>query len=219
MHMIEQRIQQQFYDSADLQVQSAEALARPIAEAANTVLGAITAGGKVLAYGAGASATDAQRFVAAFIGTFERERPPLAALVLAGDHAFQQALQTTAGTSPNPSPISGSVGVALKQLQALSAPGDVLLLIAADATTPGLVALVQAAHDKDMAVVALCGRVAASDADAAQAPTLSRAMAETDVLIAVPHTRTARVLELHALVLHCLCDAVDLQLMGEQELT
>jgi D-sedoheptulose 7-phosphate isomerase len=215
MHMIEQRIQQQFYDSADLQVQSAEALARPIAEAANTVLGAITAGGKVLAFGVGASATDAQRFVAAFIGTFERERPPLAALVLAGDHAFQQALQETGATNP----ISGSVGVAMKQLQALSAPGDVLLLIATDATTPGLVSLVQVAHEKDMAVVALCGRVAAGDADAATGLTLSRAMAETDVLIAVPHTRTARVLELHALVLHCLCDAVDLQLMGEQELT
>ncbi len=211
MHMIEQRIQQQFYDSADLQVQSAEALARPIAEAANTLLGAITAGGKVLAFGAGPSFADAQRFVAAFIGTFERERPPLAAFALASDHAAHQALGAT-------SHASAGVGVALKQLQALSAPGDVLLLIAADAAAPGLVSLVQAAHDKDMAVVALCGRMATSDADAATAKTLQQALAETDVLIAVPHARTARVLETHALVLHCLCDAVDLQLMGEQEL-
>jgi D-sedoheptulose 7-phosphate isomerase len=214
MHMIEQRIQQQFYDSADLQVQSAETLARPIAEAANTLLGAITAGGKVLAFGAGPSFADAQRFVAAFIGTFERERPPLAAFVLASDHAAHQALGATSHSGAGV-----GVGVALKQLQALSAPGDVLLLIAADAAAPGLVSLVQAAHDKDMAVVALCGRVATSDADAATAKTLPQAMAETDVLIAVPHARTARVLETHALVLHCLCDAVDLQLMGEQELT
>jgi D-sedoheptulose 7-phosphate isomerase len=67
---------------------------------------------------------------------------------------------------------------------------------------------VQAAHAKDMTVVALTGRDAGG---------LAAQLGETDVHIAVPHERAARVFEVHALVLHCLCDAVDLQLLGEQD--
>ncbi len=85
MSMLEQRIQQQFFDSADLKYQSAEALTRPIADAVNAVVGCITAGGKVLACGNGGSASDAQHFAAEFVGRFERERPGLAAIALTTD--------------------------------------------------------------------------------------------------------------------------------------
>ena len=66
----------------------------------------------------------------------------------------------------------------------------------------------QAAHDKDMTVVALTGLDAGSVAER---------LSESDVCITVPHERAARILEVHAVALHCLCDAVDLQLLGEQE--
>lgn len=201
--MVEQRIQQQFYESADLQVQSAETLARPISDASTAVLGAITAGGKVLAYGHAASFVDAQRFVGAFMDRFERERPSLAALTLGGDSALLHAMARDGG--------AGMSGPALRQLEALGAPGDVLLLVSADGGEPtsGLDGLVGAAHDKDMVVVALTGL---------RAEKVSSVLIETDVHIPVPHERATRVRETHMLALHCLCDAIDLQLMGEQEL-
>lgn len=197
--MLEQRIQAQFYESADLKVQSADALARPIGDAAKALLGAITSGSKVLAFGSGLSFSDAQHFTAAFVGRFERERPPLAALAIGGDAAVMQALSDGGGDACAP---------AVKYVQALGAPGDVLLIVAAHVPKQ-LDQLVHVAHDKEMTVVALTGRPTEA---------LAMALGETDVHISVSHDRTARIQEVHALALHCLCDAVDLQLMGEQEL-
>ena len=73
--MLEQRIQQQFFDSADLKYAAAEVLSKPIADAVSALVGCITGGGKVLACGNGGSAADAQHFAAEFVGRFERERP------------------------------------------------------------------------------------------------------------------------------------------------
>jgi D-sedoheptulose 7-phosphate isomerase len=182
MPMLEQRIQQQFFESADLLSQTAEALSKPIADAAQTLLGCITAGGKVMLCGGGASVALARHGAALMIGRFERERPGLAALAVAGE----------------------------AEIRALGAPGDVLLAIAAAPPTPSLLAAVRAAQAKEMTVVALTG----SDAGG-----LLEKLSETDVQIAVPHERAARIHETHTLVLHCLCDAVDLQLLGEQEPT
>jgi D-sedoheptulose 7-phosphate isomerase len=196
--MLEQRIQQQFYESADLKVRTADALAKPIADAAVAVLGAITSGGKVLALGVGASFADAQALVAAFVGRYERERPPLAAVALGADAGVMQGLIADDGEVSS---------VAIKQVQALGAPGDVLLLVAARVADT-LANVVQAAHDKDMTVVAITGR---------STETLAMALGETDVHVSVSHDRVARIREVHMLALNCLCDAVDLQLMGEQE--
>src|ERR671939_2071084 len=92
MPMLEQRIQQQFFDSADLKYAAAELLARPIADAVSAVIGCITGGGKVLACGNGGSASDAQHFAAEFIGRFERERPGLAAIALTTDSSILTAI-------------------------------------------------------------------------------------------------------------------------------
>jgi len=182
MLMLEQRIQQQFFDSADLKYQTAETLARPIAEAAGVLLAAITGGGKVMVGACGSAAALAPHMAALFVGRFERERPPLPAVAL-----------------------SGEPGASL-QLQALGHPGDVLLLLdAGDGEVEAVHSAIAAAHGKEMTVVLL--------AAAAAAPPLG----ETDVKILVPHARGVRVIELQLLVLHCLCDAVDLQLMGEQD--
>lgn len=199
MHMLEQRIQQHFFDSADLKVQAAETLTRPIAAAAAAVLGCITAGGKVLLCGQGASLADAQHFAAQFVGRFERERPGLAAIAIGADGVVAQALAAEAGYD-----------MALaKHVQALGAPGDVLVALGVDGNAAALCAAARAAQAKDMTVIALTGR----DGGA-----LAAALGEADVHIAVPHDRAARIHEVHALALHCICDAVDLQLIGEQDL-
>jgi D-sedoheptulose 7-phosphate isomerase len=195
MHMLEQRIQQQFFDSADLQYQSAEALARPVADAAGALLGAITAGGKVMCCGRGAAVVLASHFADLFVGRFERERPGLAALALTPRAALADS--------------AGAEQLHAKQVQALGQPGDVLLLLDAPGADVGTsLAAIRAAHGKDMTVIVVAGPGGA---------VWRETMIETDVLITVPHERAARVLEFQLLVLHCLCDAVDLQLMGEQD--
>lgn len=198
--MLEQRIQQQFFDSADLKYAAAEILSRPIADAVNAVVGCITAGGKVLACGNGGSASDAQHFAAEFIGRFERERPGLAAIALTTD----SSILTAVGNDYSFNDIFS------KQVQALGAPGDVLIAITTSGNSANVLAAVEAAHAKEMTVVALTGRGGGK---------LDELLTETDVHICVPHDRTARIQEVHILALHCLCDAVDLQLLGEQENT
>lgn len=183
MAMVEQRIQQQFFDSADLKYQSAELLARPIGDASSALLASLTGGGKVMAGGSGAGAALATHMARLLAGRFERERPPLAALALPS-HSTD----------------------AVRQVRALGLPGDVLLYI--DDGEGHSSAVISAAQAKDMTIVVLAGR-------GSQA--FGELLAETDVLVAVPHERAARVAELQLLVLHCLCDALDFQLMGEQD--
>ena len=198
--MLEQRIQQQFFDSADLKNAAAEVLAKPIADAVGAIVGCITAGGKVLACGNGGSASDAQHFAAEFVGRFERERPGLAAVALTTDTSILTAIGNDYDFNK----------VYSKQVQALGAPGDVLIAITTSGNSANVLAAVEAAHAKEMTVVALTGRKGGK---------LGTMLTETDVHICVPHERTARIQEVHILVLHCLCDAVDLQLLGEQDNT
>lgn len=176
MPVLDQRLQQPFFDSADLLYQAAESLARPLADALQALVGSITGGGKLIVAGSALAPHAASLFVRGF----ERERPPLAALALAAD--------------PVP-------------LRALGLPGDVLLLLD-DGLDPAVAqALVDAAHEKDMAVVGFAGA----------APAWRATLAETDVIVAVPHERPARVREVQLLMLHVLADAIDLQLLGEQD--
>ena len=194
--MLEQRVQQHFIDSADLKYQTAQALSHPISAAVQAVLACVTNGAKVLACGGGASAAQAQQFAAFCVMGFERERPELAAVALVPD-------ATWAAAAP------GDSAALARQVRALGQAGDLLLAITVDGNEPALLEAVQAAHERDMTVVALCGR------DGGAVVSLLR---ETDVQICVPHDRAARVREVHALVLHCLCDGVDAQLLGEQEI-
>ena len=198
--MLEQRIQQQFFDSADLKYAAAEVLSKPIADAVSALVGCITSGGKVMACGNGGSAADAQHFAAEFVGRFERERPGLAAIALTTD----TSILTAVGNDYSFEHIYS------KQVQALGAPGDVLLAISTSGNSGNVVAAVEAAHAKEMTVIALTGQKGGK---------MRELLSETDVHICVPHDRTARIQEVHLLVLHCLCDAVDLQLLGEQENT
>jgi len=197
--MLEQRIQQHFIDSADLKYQAAQALSAPIAAAVQAILACVTSGGKVLACGNGPSAAEAQQFAAFCVAGFERDRPELAAVALTSD----STLLTLAG--------GGSDGAQqfARQVRALGQAGDVLLALSVTGNDANVIAATEAAHERDMTVVILSGRTGGK---------LAALLRETDVLISVPHDRAARVREVHALALHCLCDGVDAQLLGEQEI-
>lgn len=196
--MLEQRIQQHFFDTADLNYAAAEVLSKPIADAVEMLIGCITAGGKVLSCGNGGSAALAQKFAGEFVGRYERDRPGLPAMSLAADGAVLTAIGFEQAFAE----------VFSRQVQALGQPGDVLLAISTGGNAANVLGAVEAARAKDMSVIALTG---------GKGGRLREFLTDTDVLVCVPHERAARIQEVHLLALHCIFDAVDLQLLGEQE--
>lgn len=196
--MLEQRIEQHFIDSADLKYQAAQVLSKPIAAAVHAILASVTSGGKVLACGNGGSAADAQHFAAEFVGRYERERPELAAIALTTDSSIITAIANDYDFSV----------IFSKQVRAFGVAGDVLLALSTSGNSANVLAAIEAAHEREMTVVALTGRSGGK---------MAHALRETDVHICVPHERTARIQEVHLLVLHCICDGVDTQLLGDQE--
>lgn len=184
--MLEQRLQHQFFEAADLMNQVAEQLSKPLADAALALAGAITGGGKVLVAGSDVGVFLAPVLVSALCGRFERERPVLAAVCLRHEAPFQLDLQ----------------------VQALGHPGDVLVLLDGGGAQAPLLQAAKAAQERDMMVLVLTGP---------SARVWQGLLAETDALLRVPHERAARVAEVHLSLLHALCDAVDLQLLGELE--
>lgn len=192
------RILEHFKASAQATLAAAEALAPQIERAARLIVHCLAQGNKILACGNGGSAAHAQRFVALMINRFEQERPGLAALTLAADsptltsianeHAFEQ--------------------VFARQVKALGQPGDILLAISASGHSPSVLHAVSAAHARNVHVIALTGR---------RGGELAEQMSDDDVLLCVPVESTARIEEIHLLLIHCLCDAVDSVLLGVEE--
>ena len=197
--MLEQRIQTAFIESADLKYQSAQTLGPPIAAAVQAMAASVTSGGKVLACGTGPSAALAQVFAAAFVCGFERDRPELGAIALTTDGT----LLVPPGAEPDAVPVFS------RQVRALGHAGDVLLAVSPGGNCASMVAAIDAAHEREMVVVALTGR---------HGGRMAGMLRETDIHICVQHDRAARVFEVHALALHCICDGVDAQLLGEQEI-
>ncbi|MBK9573219.1 MAG: phosphoheptose isomerase [Rhodoferax sp.] len=196
--MLENRIQQNFIDSADLKYQASQVLSKPIAAAVQAVLTCVTGGGKVLACGNGGSAADAQHFAAEFVGRYERERPELSAIALTTDSSVLTAIANDYDFKV----------IFSRQVRALGSPGDVLLAISTSGNSANVLAAIEAAHEREMVVVGLTGRGGGK---------MSQSLRDTDVHICVPSDRTARIQEVHLLTLHCICDAVDAQLLGDQE--
>jgi D-sedoheptulose 7-phosphate isomerase len=189
--MLEQRVQQQFFESADLLYQVAEQLSRPLAMAAQMLVDGVTAGGRVLCCGQGLAALDAQILAALLAGKFEQDRPGLAALNLSGQ-------------------VCESAGLDLPRLiQAHGHPGDVLVLIEPQPNRrESWQPMLEGAHAQEMSVIALTG---------GGAEEWRGALLDTDILIRVSHARAARVVEAQRVLIHALCDAVDLQLLGADE--
>ena len=199
--MLEPRIQQHFFESADLLYQVAENLSSPLADAAQAAVGCLTSGGKLLVGGSGGGQVLAGLMGAALMGRLERERPPLAAVVLVMQPSGVLYPAAGQGHATGPGPLT-------LQLMALGQPGDLLLLFSLSAQDPPVAEAIAEAHAKDMSVILFGAGVSAPW------PAL---LAETDVWIAVPHERALRAMELQLLALHALCDAIDVQLLGEAD--
>ena len=190
-----QRILAHFQESADLKLQSANTLAQPISQAIELMFGALSNGNKILACGNGGSAADCQHFAAELVGRFERERFPLPALALTTD----SSIMTAVGNDYSYKEIFS------KQVQAFGQAGDVLLAISTSGNSANVVAAVEAALEREMRVVALTGK---------DGGMLAKMLTDADVHINVPHSRTARIQEVHLVTIHCICDGIDVALFG-----
>jgi phosphoheptose isomerase len=179
-----------FRESAELKLASVAALAPATARAARVLVDCLQGGGKLLACGNGGSAADAQHFTAELLGRYERERDGLPAIALHADTSTLTAVSNDYGYE----------AVFARQVRALGRPGDVLIAISTSGNSPGVLRAVEAAQEAGLAVVALTGRDGGALAPRLRAP---------DVEIRVPSAVTARIQEVHILVLHCLCELID----------
>lgn len=194
--MTNQRIQTHFQESAELKLRAAAVLAEPISHAVELMFMALSNGNKILACGNGGSAGDCQHFAAELVGRFERERLPLPAIALTTD----TSILTAVGNDYSFNDIFS------KQVQAFGQSGDVLLAISTSGNSANVVAAVEAALERDMRIVALTGKGGGA---------MAGLLTDADVHICVPHDRTARIQEVHLLTIHCLCDGIDVALLGE----
>ena len=190
------RIRAHFVDSAQLKLAAVDALAPAIARGAELMAECLLGDGKILACGNGGSACDAQHFAAEMVGRFERERPELPAISLATDTSILTAIANDYAYDQ----------VFAKQVRALGTAGDVLLAISTSGNSASVVSAIEAARDREMRIVALTGKGGGR---------VGAMLSPTDVELRVPHERTARIQECHLLMIHCLCDAIDNTLLGE----
>lgn len=189
------RISKHFDDSAQVKLDSKKVLAQPIADAAQAMVTCLMSDGKILACGNGGSAGDSQHFAAELINRFEVERPGLAAIALTTDSSVITSIAND----------YDYVQIFSKQVRALGMDGDVLLAISTSGNSPNVLEAIQAAHERNMTVVALTGR------DGGKMTTLLKS---TDIHICVPTKSTARIQEVHLLALHCMCDLIDHIILG-----
>ena len=169
-----------------------------IGMAGSAMVNSLLDGHKILSCGNGGSAGDAQHFSAELLNRFEQERPGLPAIAITTDTSTLTAIANDYDYNE----------VYSKQIYALGQKGDVLLAISTSGNSPNVLEAISAAHEREMIVVALSGK------DGGQ---IANSLHEGDIEIRVPSDRTARIQEVHLVVIHCLCDFIDTQLFGGVE--
>lgn len=190
------RMSSHFDDAIDTFKASAQTLAGPLAGAVDTAFAALVNNNKILACGNGGSAADAQHFVAELVGRFERDRLPLAGIALNTDASIMTAVGNDYGFDH----------IFERQVAALGQAGDILVAISTSGNSANVLRSIEAAHDRDMTVIALSGKGGGK---------INDLLLETDLHLCVPHDRTMRIQEVHIVLLHALCDGIDALLLGD----
>jgi len=188
-------IGQHFKDSIAAKQRAQEQLIPGVAEAGELMAACLRDGGKILSCGNGGSAGDAQHFSSELLNRFEMERPPLPAVALTTDSSTLTSIANDYAYGE----------IFAKQVLALGNSPDILLGISTSGNSANVIRAIEAAHERDMRVVTLTG----SDGGK-----MAGAMHENDIELRVPEERTARIQEIHLLLIHCLCDVIDKSLFA-----
>lgn len=195
---LQNRILGHFLESIETKQKAASELVEPVQLAGDLMVSSLLNEGKILSCGNGGSAGDAQHFSAELLNRFEKERPGLPAVAITTDSSTLTAIANDYDYNE----------IFSKQVSALGQAGDVLLAISTSGNSPNVLEAIKAAHSRDMRVVALTGRDGGK---------IAESLIETDQEIRVPAQRTARIQEVHLVVIHCLCDFIDTKLFGGDE--
>ena len=189
-------ITEQFQQSIKIKQNSRNTLVPTIIDAGLLIVEALLQDKKVLTCGNGGSAGDAQHFSSEMLNRYEMERPGLPAIALTTDSSTMTSISNDYSYD----------AVFSKQINALGQAGDILLAVTTSGNSGNIIEAVKVAHDKEMAVVALTGKDGGK---------LAAVLDEGDIEIRVPSDRTARIQEVHLLVIHSLCEVIDQQLFKQ----
>ncbi|MBV8046722.1 MAG: phosphoheptose isomerase [Paludibacterium sp.] len=196
MDLIE-RVNAHFLDSIAAKQEAMTVLAPVVAAAAERMVQCFMGEGKILSCGNGGSAADAQHFAAEMVGRFEKERMGLPAISLATDTSALTAIGNDYDFDM----------VFSKQVRALGHANDILLAISTSGNSANVIEAIGAAHERGMSVIALTGRDGGK---------IAELLSPDDILLNVPVMRTCRIQEVHILLIHAVCDAVDYMLLGAE---
>ena len=182
-------------------IQSIEAarsnLTHIVADAASRIAAALQGNAKILICGNGGSASDSLHFSSELLNKFERVRRPLAAISLVADVSTLTSISNDECYDE----------VFSKQLAALANPGDILVVITTSGNSPSILRAVETAQRIGVCCIALNGKGGGK---------LSPMMSGQDIDIVVPGNSTARVQEVHGIIIHAFCELIDHQLFGEK---
>ena len=192
-----QRVLDNFSESIQLKTEASGQLAPIIVAAAELMTNCLLNEGKILSCGNGGSAGDAQHFSSEMLNRFEMERPGLPAIALTTDTSTLTSIANDYQFAD----------IFSRQVRALGQPGDVLLAISTSGDSHNIVHAIDAAHDREMQVIILSGREGGQIADLVR---------ETDIEIRVPSWSTARIQEVHLMIIHSICDLIDRHLLGQE---
>ena len=191
----ETRVRKHFSESIEVKEAAANVLPERIAAAGLLMGQSLQNEGKILSCGNGGSAGDAQHFSSELLNRFERERPGLPGIALTTDSSTLTSIANDYSYED----------IFAKQVRALGRDGDILLAISTSGNSENVNCAIVAAHERQMPVVALSGK---------DGGPMAELLTANDVEIRVPADRTARIQEVHLVVIHCLCDLIDEHLFG-----
>jgi D-sedoheptulose 7-phosphate isomerase len=155
--------------------------------AAQAIAGALKAGRKLLVFGNGGSASDAQHMSAELVGRFQRERAAMAAIALTTDSSILTSIANDYSFKQ----------VFARQVEALGQAGDVAFGISTSGESPNVALALQVAKARGLKTIALTGRDGGSVGRAA------------DIHVNVPDQHTARVQEVHRTLIHVMCEVIE----------
>lgn len=194
----EARVREHFREGIATKQAAMDELCPAISAAGRLMSDALLDDAKILSCGNGGSAGDSQHFSSELLNRFEMERPGLPAIALTTDTSTLTSIANDYSYED----------IFSKQIRALGRQNDVLLAISTSGNSENVCRAMVAAHERAMHVVALTGR---------DGGRMAALLQGNDVEIRVPATRTARIQEVHLLVIHCLCDLIDMTLLGTPE--
>ena len=192
---LENRITDLIDTNIEVALKCREELPAYIAHAGEMLVHCLLSDRKILSCGNGGSAFAAQHFVSRMLNRFERERPALPAIALSSDSTTITAIANDYSFNE----------IFSKPIRALGQEGDILLAISTSGTSANTVQAVQAAHDRNMRVIALTAKDGGD---------VTRLLLQDDIEVRIPTNTSSRAQEMHLLVIHTLCDLIDRQIFG-----